>query len=573
MKDRTFFAPMRLAEILALAWLAALGSVGCSREKSASERVFPEPRYPAYLKLPRNVEEIMPYARAAVRQTAGRTPLGLVEQGKTVALFAGERGLVEPNPLVLEALVEAYKEVGVKPLVVLPEPQEGAVRLGPGYTSEDGYMEVGNWVRTNFVDAEEPKTWLRLQTPGLYEKMFPSPPRQSRRVPVDPNRLKHLREHPNFIFWGGTLKEYLDRHGEKIDAVFAGYGGRPSTRKHLGEHGHKFYSNFVLDDYREVMSKIPSYPGDLWRLVEERILEPLAWADRVHITDPEGTDISFDLTEQQARDWFDSAYLPGHLLLHPGQGSMQLRSPFFPKMTRWIEPFSPHANGVIAGTRSHTGVYPRIEVTIERGKVKEVKGGGDYGDAWRAFLRWSRLAELRYPYHEKVGPGYLHLFECSLGTNPKYFARYDEALLGRFSTEREVAGVIHWGFGVDDWGFDRPGEEGTYDRFLKKSNAPRAHGFHIHNLFITYKVRIRGTHRWITLVEKGRIAAFSNPEVRLLASRYGNPDELLRAEWIPNIPGINAPGDYQKDYARYPWSHITKITKQIDDGTYPYLHP
>ena len=34
------------------------------------------------------------------------------------------------------------------------------------------------------------------------------------------------------------------------------------------------------------------------------------------------------------------------------------------------------ANGVIAGTTNHTGYYPKWEVTLKDGYVRDVKGGG-----------------------------------------------------------------------------------------------------------------------------------------------------------------------------------------------------
>ncbi len=43
---------------------------------SAEQAKYPAPRFPSYLKPPKAIEEIMPYARAAVRQIGGRTPPG-----------------------------------------------------------------------------------------------------------------------------------------------------------------------------------------------------------------------------------------------------------------------------------------------------------------------------------------------------------------------------------------------------------------------------------------------------------------------------------------------------------------
>jgi len=48
--------------------------------------------------------------------------------------------------------------------------------------------------------------------------------------------------------------------------------------------------------------------------------------------------------------------------------------------------------------------------------------------------------------------------------------------------------------------------------------------------------------------------------VRLLASKYGDPDELHREAWIPAVPGINVPGDYMKDYGLNPVSWIKNET-------------
>ena len=58
----------------------------------------------------------MPYARAAVRQTGGRTPLGLVEKG-TAALIVTE---VNADPMIMQAIKRAFEERGVK-LYIVPE--------------------------------------------------------------------------------------------------------------------------------------------------------------------------------------------------------------------------------------------------------------------------------------------------------------------------------------------------------------------------------------------------------------------------------------------------------------------
>ncbi|MBF8285827.1 MAG: Cytochrome C biosis protein [Anaerolineales bacterium] len=56
---------------------------------AAESKKYPAPRFPSYLKPPKSIEDIMPFARAAVRQVGGRTPLGLVEKGMA-ALIVGK---------------------------------------------------------------------------------------------------------------------------------------------------------------------------------------------------------------------------------------------------------------------------------------------------------------------------------------------------------------------------------------------------------------------------------------------------------------------------------------------------
>jgi hypothetical protein len=40
----------------------------------------------------------------------------------------------------------------------------------------------------------------------------------------------------------------------------------------------------------------------------------------------------------------------------------------------------------------------------------------------------------------------------------------------------------------------------------------------------------------IKVIENGRLTALDDPEVRDLARRYGDPDDLLRYDWEPKYP-------------------------------------
>jgi hypothetical protein len=108
--------------------------------------------------------------------------------------------------------------------------------------------------------------------------------------------------------------------------------------------------------------------------------------------------------------------------------------------------------------------------------------------------------------------------------------------------------------------------------FTKQHNVPLDHGFHIHTSFNTYQLHLRSADRWATVVDKGHLTSLENPEVRALASRYGDPSKILTEDWIPWIPGINGPGTYA-DFAREPWRFTRAQMEKIKAGTYEYFYP
>ena len=541
--------------------------LGAAQEKGK----FPAPRFPSYVRPPKNIDDVMPFARAAVRQTGGRTPLGLVEKGQTVAIFT------EPNAeeMILQAVKRAYEERGVK-VQMVPEYQllgvskEDAIRAVKAnrwFTSEQGYMEVRSWMLQSFADPEVPKKWLREHRPDLYNAVFQHEEGGAQDA-VNLGRRFGSRG------IGDAIVKYLDQHKE-VNVLFWRRGGRTATRKAIEPHSNKYMGNFIFDNRYELMNKAATFPGDIWRLAEERVVEPLSWADRVEVSDPEGTNFAFELDEKQAQAWAEGAYQQGHLFMFPHQatGRFPYSSVEYPAFAKkYNARFLVKVNGVFAGTSNHTGAYPRMEVHVKDGYVKEVKGGGTYGDLWREFMKYPRINELTYPYHDQ--PGYWYIYEAGMGTNPKFFRRPDENMEGRNTSERNNAGVIHWGFGLRlDHGPDKATESKEWMDFAKQHNLPNDHWWHIHNTLPTYRVKVRGTkNSWLTLIDKGEVTALKSPEIRALASRYGNPDEVLSDDWAPYIPGINAPGKFQ-DYAKDPWKTFAAVMKKIDAGTFEYFYP
>ncbi len=537
----------------------------------AEKTKYPEPRFPSYVKPPKSIEDVMPFARAAVRQTGGRTPLGLVEKGMTAALVA------EPtaDDMIMQALKRAYEERGVRVQIVWEHELAGvaradalkAIQASRWFTSEHGYMEAHRWMTDRFPDAEVPKKWLRGRRPDLYKAMF-------EKGDEAPPALKEISQKLGQKNIGDALVKYLDQHLE-VKAIFWRRGGRPTTQKSLKHHGDKFFGNFIFDNHWELMNKASTFPGDVWKLAEERVVEPLAWVDRVEVKDPEGTNFSFEVSEEQAGMWGEGAYLQGHLFMFPSQatgGFMYSKVDYPALQKKWLKPILIKINGVFAGTNNHAGSFPRVEVHVKDGVVREVKGGGIYGEVWREFLKYPKINELTYPYFPE--PGYWWLHEAGLGTNPKFFKRPDENRVGNNQSERNNAGVIHWGFGLRLYhGPEGPTESKEWIEFTRKNGLPDDHWWHIHNLLVTYRVRVRGTKdTWLTLIDKGELTALRGPEIRALASRYGDPKEILSDDWVPHLPGINAPGRYE-DYAKDPWKTISMVMKKIEAGNYEYFYP
>ena len=533
----------------------------------SQDRKYPPPRFPSYLRTPKSVDELMPYARAAVRQIGGRTPLGLVEKGQSVLLVATDH---LGEALVLEAIKRAYAEKGIQAQTVSESELSGISREDALQIHRaKGMMPVTKEYGFGYFEGEQSGewaiNWFKKQRPDIAGKLFPELPRD----------LADKAAKLTGSGIGKALSAYLDKHPE-INAVFYGRGGRQNRSRRLGAHREKFRGNFIFDNHYDLMTQAPLFPGDLWRLVEERVIEPIAWFDSVRVTDPEGTDISLAVDEKMAEGWGRSAYQQGHLFMLPGSATG--RHPFsivdYPALTKqYIPHFLSKVNGVIAGTTNHHGFYPRIEVHIKDGYVREVKGGGYFGDIWREAMKYPKIHEAIWPFRSEAG--YWWSREAGLGTNPKFYQEPQEnMIIGRNNSERNVAGVIHFGFGQQvvesPLGSEKPKEA---IEFEQKTGLPNEHGWHIHNTLLTYRARVRGTkNTWLTLIDKGRIMALDSPEIKALASRYGNPNEVLRQDWVRHLPGINAPGNYQ-EYAKNPWKFQTQIIKKINDGTYEYYYP
>ncbi|HTI85302.1 MAG TPA: hypothetical protein VL966_01740, partial [Alphaproteobacteria bacterium] len=410
-----------------------------------SSKPYPPPRFPASLKVPNSIEEMMPGARAAVAQTGGRTPLGYVKRGERVLMVVP----YDANPTVQEAIRRAFTERGAIPITLYENeaagiPKETVVRFMKArqvFTVGDGQQEPAEWFFRSLPDPDKTKAGLKDADPGLYAAMFPQiqfASDEDARLSKDYNRM--VRE--------GLLK-WLDAHPE-VDKIFFRGGGRPRTRVMLAQHGKKFVGNYTYNSHFDLMSRVPSFPSDVWRMVESKMIEALPFVDRLEASDPEGTALAADVTTDIAQTWAKGVYNQGHLYMYPNQSSgrwpMTMMS--YPDLaSEYLQPVQVEVRGIIASTNNHVATHPRMEIELADGKIKAVRGGGYYGEFMRYALNYPGMQTLTWPLYKK--PGYWWLYEAGTATNPKYFKHPDELLEGRNTSERNVGGVIHWSFGTE----------------------------------------------------------------------------------------------------------------------------
>jgi hypothetical protein len=331
--------------------------------------------------------------------------------------------------------------------------------------------------------------------------------------------------------WEGLpfIEDFAARRG--YDLLIHGKGGPVPKTAHR-------YEQIPWLRAEHFLQRSTTYPLDLHLLINKKTWDPVWNKGRggmARLTDPEGTDISWTYWEEYydgSRYGFSATPRNGHLFSHPVP-------PLIAKED---------AAGVVAGTTSHfSRAFPRIKVELESGQIVRVMGGTAYGDAWRDLLEESRAVQ--YPCFPR--PGLFYLWEAAIGTNPKILrpSHIERHSSGGFEWERRRSGVIHMGFGTL---WRAPEEKWAGELGLLYGHL------HIHLLLPTLVVTAKDGREY-TVIRDGRLTALDDPDVRELAKKYGDPDELLREDWIPQIPGITCPGSYE-EYARDPARWIYRKT-------------
>ncbi len=553
---------------------AAGANTAPTTQPTVSTGQYAAPRWPAYFKPPTSVDDLMPAARQLVRNRSGLqgNGLGILTAGDSVLIVAN----FDDDTMVLDAIKRALVERKITPHVkygyeLLGQTRDEAARLRPPREVDPetaGIFQASQFITGQFARPEEPKAWLKQRRPDVYQALFPDDSAEA--------RDRDARNKANRGKMGDAIKGYLKAHPE-LRGVYWGGGGSTGLRRQLYPMQDKFLGTFVYGNLYNLQSQMATYPGDVWQLAEEQLLEPVQYAAALQIDDPEGVHLKADLTPDMADRWSQGAYQRGHLYMFPNQATGRFGYSFvnYPSFQgKWLarEPIA-RAVGTVAGTQGHGGFYPRWVITFKDGFISDVEGGGAQGAALKEMLTYPSLKDVQYPYHNQ--PGYWYLYEIAFGSHPKAF-REPNALLrtGSTSPDRVRSGVIHWGLGARLWHDpDAPTESKVWRQFTDEKNVPYDHGWHTHTYFTTYQIKLRNADKWVKLLDKGHMTSLDDPEVRALASRYGDPDYLLTEDWVPEVPGINAPGDYLKDYAPNPGKYSLMVMEQAMKGTYAHYFP
>ncbi|HEY0747884.1 MAG TPA: hypothetical protein VGD63_14385 [Steroidobacteraceae bacterium] len=478
----------------ALTMFIACSSIILAGESSP----YPAPRFPSYLPRVVTDETLLKAARVIVnRSTSERAHPGY-------AIKRGEKALMVVTPLedprLTEALIKAIREAGA--------------------TVDVFAADVSDIIGSTYGDRD----WGYLENP-LFHYMR-----------VNGRPLSRLLGGGQFIEQTLALAQ-LNKYTLLI-ANYDGYLAKPLVAAYRWED----MPGPTVDEFLFAAEFEQDLPKQLYDRIDELAWNQFRQARRVHVTDPEGTDLRWNLPATLEQMPKPAQFWRAEHLCMPDYvkgGAAQSASTYQEVDLR----------GVIGGTINHIGAFPRIQVFVAGGKIERIEGGGRFGDEWRKILKGYETAV--WPY--EPGPGFGWVQECGLGRQPFGFRpRGAMGFPGGTMNERVRSGVLHWAFGVQSMKLQTTKTQ----QYILEHGAPDGH-LDVHNNFPTMILET-AEGKEITFLNKGRLTILDLPEVRELAAKFGDPDVLLKDAWIPPVPGINVPGDYARDYGSDPASWIAK---------------
>jgi hypothetical protein len=247
-----------------------------------------------------------------------------------------------------------------------------------------------------------------------------------------------------------------------------------------------------------------TYPLEIWDAIDETLYNTIAWGKKVDIKEDNGTHLSWELTRD---DWLHIEgrgdeddpgrpklpYVPGHLFVP------------FPESLKF-------EGEIVINSLTFGGPVPPTKLTVDGRRVTQVDGDSHFADKLRStFEKYKDQTWEGLP-----GPGANWISTFAACTNPK-FRRSPN-----WGTMRGSAKVHSWCLGHRRSGF----LHASVGAALENENSKLIRHFDMAfpNLYIDET----------PVIEDGHLLALDDPKVRQIAEKYGDPDELLREDWIPD---------------------------------------
>src|SRR5438552_16007693 len=173
--------------IASAAVAAACGGAGRSEGAGAAARAgsagdkYPEPRWPSYFRPPKSADDLMPAARALVRNQSGLQGkgMGILQPGDSVLIVANN----DADPMVLDAIRRALVERKITPHIKFTYELTGqtkdqaerdrARRTKGQDIQKAGIYQASAWITGQFPNPDQPKAWLKQRKPDIYAALFP----------------------------------------------------------------------------------------------------------------------------------------------------------------------------------------------------------------------------------------------------------------------------------------------------------------------------------------------------------------------------------------------------------------
>lgn len=279
------------------------------------------------------------------------------------------------------------------------------------------------------------------------------------------------------------------------------------VRRWLSERGVRPAMNLRTSVEKLAYRPYAEFPEELLLAINRKAIQSVPRGPvQVHLTSPEGTDLWWEEDYTQELETLEKEGVPNY--------SMQISA----VPTRFK-----NARGKIVTSALHVGILEEpITLWVEGSQVRNVEGGKGADAYLRQMFEKFDAVDFRAP----GGPGIRWIEEITFTTHPKEFGliKPGDAFSGLFDNWAGAhyrSGAIH--ISVGGRGPAPPPGTSKLYRFVFELYFP------------TLVVGGR------TLIENGRLKVLDDPEIREAARRFGSPENWLTEDWIPALPGVNAP--------------------------------